>query len=110
MAAWGLSVDARSAPMLVLAGELDMQSAPALEEKLADTLQGDGPVVIDVSNLRFIDSTGIRAIVNAVEARPAGCVILHGVRGGVANVFQIADLSGVPRLHIEACDQPSTAS
>ena len=81
-------------------------SNPAAPTKRAPARRLDTPG----EPVRFIDPTGIRAIISAVEARPAGCVIPQGVRGGVANVFQIADLSGVPRLHIEACDQPSTAS
>jgi anti-sigma B factor antagonist len=109
VADWGLSVVARTTSLIVLSGELDMQSAPAFERELAGSLAADGPVVIDVSDLRFIDSTGIRTIVAAAEGR-RGCVILHGARGGVANVFEIADLDGVDGVHVEPCARPSTAS
>jgi anti-sigma B factor antagonist len=48
---------------IVLTGELDVASAPVLEEALADACSaGAGEVVLDMSGLEFMDSTGLRAI------------------------------------------------
>lgn len=47
-------------------GELDLNTAPELEKSLQKGLGGDGaPIVIDLSECEFIDSTGIALIVRA---------------------------------------------
>jgi len=51
---------------LELTGELDAASAPALRERLAEVAtRGEGPLVIDMSALSFIDSTGLSVLINA---------------------------------------------
>jgi anti-anti-sigma factor len=48
---------------LVLRGELDLSSAPVLHDAIARVLgEGARAVVLDISALTFIDSTGLRAI------------------------------------------------
>jgi anti-sigma B factor antagonist len=48
---------------IVLSGELDVASAAVLEEALADACDsGAREVVLDMSGLEFMDSTGLRAI------------------------------------------------
>jgi anti-anti-sigma factor len=50
-------------------GELDLNTAPQLEELLAPALaSGDSAVAIDLSECEFIDSTGIALIVRAWQA------------------------------------------
>lgn len=54
---------------IVLAGELDASSCPAVEAKLAETDgDGEGPVVVDLREIDFIDSTGIGLLVRAMRA------------------------------------------
>lgn len=54
------------AQALVLTGELDAASAPALRERMAEVAtRGHGPLVIDLSTLEFIDSTGLSVLLNA---------------------------------------------
>jgi anti-anti-sigma factor len=49
-----------------LTGELDIASAPRLEAKVADLCaHGAKAIVVDLSDLTFIDSTGLRAILTA---------------------------------------------
>src|SRR5690242_50489 len=45
--------------VLTLAGELDLATAPALQERLDHAMRGKSAVVIDLSRLRFIDSSGL---------------------------------------------------
>ncbi len=55
-----------AAQLLELTGELDAASAPALRERLAEVAtRGKGPLVIDLSELNFIDSTGLSVLINA---------------------------------------------
>lgn len=58
---------------LVPRGDLDLASAPRLQARL-DELAAEGtPVRLDVSGIEFIDSSGLRVLVNAVrDARPSG--------------------------------------
>jgi anti-anti-sigma factor len=54
-------------------GELDLSTAPELEEPLERVLDsGDGSVLIDLSNCEFIDSTGIALIVRAWQRLDSG--------------------------------------
>ena len=50
--------------VLQASGEIDLASAPMLEERLT-ALQGEGPVVLDLSGIDFIDSTGLRVVLAA---------------------------------------------
>jgi anti-sigma B factor antagonist len=55
--------------VIALTGELDIASAPALETKVGE-LCGDGAaaIVIDLSQLTFIDSTGLRTLLSVQSA------------------------------------------
>jgi anti-anti-sigma factor len=54
---------------IVVAGELDMASAPQIEEELRSVEQQDPSVILlDLRELEFMDSSGLRAILTA-EAR-----------------------------------------
>lgn len=51
---------------LTVRGELDLNTAPQLEQPLQQGLSKSGaPIVIDLSECEFIDSTGIALIVRA---------------------------------------------
>ncbi len=52
------------ATVVELGGDVDVGSAQALRELLADAL-AEGPVVVDLSGVRFIDSSGIGLFVTA---------------------------------------------
>jgi anti-sigma B factor antagonist len=54
--------------VLRLRGELDLASVPLLQSAL-DTVELEGPslVVLDLRDLQFMDSTGLRAILDAHE-------------------------------------------
>jgi anti-anti-sigma factor len=54
--------------LLMLSGELDLTSAEQLTRALARACKGDADeLVLDVGGLTFIDSTGLRAILNGKE-------------------------------------------
>ena len=51
---------------LVLAGELDISSAPHLEDELTRAEESAPPVIVlDLRSLEFMDSTGLRTVVTA---------------------------------------------
>lgn len=51
---------------IVAEGELDVASAPLLEQALLDAEQADAPVILlDIEAVTFIDSTGLRVLLEA---------------------------------------------
>ncbi|MFE5794301.1 STAS domain-containing protein [Streptomyces sp. NPDC056503] len=71
-----VDVEIRDALTAVLSvgGELDMETAGRLEEHMAEQLrQGRCHVVLDLSALAFMDSSGLNVLIRAVHrARDAG--------------------------------------
>jgi anti-sigma B factor antagonist len=52
---------------IALVGELDLASAPRLNEALTRAIDDGGEVVLDFERYTFIDSTGISTIVRAAR-------------------------------------------
>ncbi|MFG1954485.1 STAS domain-containing protein [Micromonospora sp. NPDC048830] len=83
---------------LHLAGELDMSSAPELNDAI-DRLAAEGErhLLVDLSALTFCDSTGIAAFVrgdNRAAAR-GGWLRVTGATGRVERVLRITGLAEV---------------
>jgi anti-sigma B factor antagonist len=80
---------------LLLSGDIDVASAPTLGGALAHVpMDRDTRLVLDLSRVTFIDSTGIRAIVVAQElCAQRGCEFsLVPGRAHVQRVFEICGL------------------
>jgi anti-anti-sigma factor len=78
-------------------GELDLSTAPDLEEPLDKALEsGDGSVLIDLSQCEFIDSTGIALIVRAWQRLDSGengrALVLCSQNDQVRRVLEITGL------------------
>ncbi len=77
-----------------LHGELDLDGAPAVEEELLRAERSDASsIVVDLSRLQFIDSTGIRLIVMASKRCEDGRLTLLRGPKQVHRVFEITDLA-----------------
>jgi anti-sigma B factor antagonist len=64
--------------VLYLAGELEMATAEGFPADAAANLDGHRELILDVSELEFIDSTGIRALLELSRlAAPRGVVLRH---------------------------------
>jgi anti-anti-sigma factor len=86
-----------AAVVLSLAGELDMASADQVLEEL-DRVQSEGAaeLVIDLSELTFMDSTGLRAILTAdARSRLEGpkLTLVPGPEA-VHRVFELTGMAG----------------
>ena len=87
--------------LLTVEGELDIATAPrmiaALNEAFADLAR---PLVVDLSSVDFLDSTGLALLMNAyrrVKRRGQGfAIVCPG--GPISRVFEIADM--VDSLHV----------
>ena len=78
-------------------GELDLATAPEVEEKvLAAVRTGDTQVVIDLRQLTFMDSTGVRTIVAAHKAAEESGAELRVIRPSADNpVSRVIEISGI---------------
>ncbi|MGH2834375.1 MAG: STAS domain-containing protein [Solirubrobacteraceae bacterium] len=88
------SVREGSTVRIVLEGEMDLASAQAVEDRLR-AAEADSPkrVVIDLAQLAFIDSTGLRLLLQAdARARQQGCELV--LRPGEASVQRVFEITG----------------
>ena len=74
-------------------GDLDISGAPELEETLSLALASDAKaIVIDLRGLEFVDSTGLRALIQAPQAEGGDRVSYVEGNDHVQSVFRIAGL------------------
>ncbi len=75
-------------------GEIDLSSASAIRHALSAAQQGCPDVIVDLSGVTFMDSTGINALLRAhSEAPPGGSLRVVGAISAVRRVFDIAGVS-----------------
>ena len=89
----------RRGDLMAVAGEIDLSSAETLTAWLRAALEGvaSGEVIIDLSDVTFIDVAGCRSLVQGTEEfrRDAGVVFLAGLRG---HTLKVIGLLGIGRL------------
>jgi anti-anti-sigma factor len=73
-------------------GDLDIAGAPELEETLSLALASDAEIVIDLRGLEFVDSTGLRTLVQAPHAEGGERISFVAGNEHVQGVFRIAGL------------------
>jgi anti-anti-sigma factor len=85
-----------SATSVRLRGELDMAAVLACESALLQELQqhAASTVMVELSDLAFIDSTGLRFLLNLKSAmgRRGVRVVVQGVSPPVARVFEVVGI------------------
>src|SRR3954452_14106959 len=83
-------------------GELDLATAPELEEAVLGVLERGGVVVIDLRELEFMDSSGVRVLIAAHAKAGDGGERLTLVRppkgGTVDRILEIAGIEQAPRM------------
>jgi anti-sigma B factor antagonist len=81
--------------VLVLQGVLDVHTAPQLQQAI-DEMAATDPLVLDLAELEFVDSSGLRVLVAAHNARSDDAPLrLRNVEGEPARLLQITDLDTV---------------
>ena len=88
-------------------GQIDLGSSPALRKTLLESLNGTKSVAINLSAVRYIDSSGIASLVEVLrEARNSEKrLVLFGVTGAVLQVLQLTRLTGI----FEICETEEQA-
>jgi anti-sigma B factor antagonist len=82
----------REAIVVVARGEIDLDSAAELEKRLREVLDaGFSRIVLDLRNVSFVDSTGLRAILTMDTATRAAGVRFALIQGpyAVRHLFEL---------------------
>jgi anti-sigma B factor antagonist len=92
-------------------GEIDLYTAPRLREELSGLVQqGRTQLVVDLSSVEFLDSTGLGTLIGSLKrCREAGGeLVLAGASETVRKVLGITGLDKVFALHPTAEDATSS--
>ncbi|MEV4709040.1 STAS domain-containing protein [Actinoplanes sp. NPDC049316] len=75
------------------AGEIDQATAPLFADALAEAVPGRRRVEVDLSEVSFLDSSGINAL---VQHRKPGCaLVVVNVPPHIRRVFDITGLTAI---------------
>jgi anti-sigma B factor antagonist len=90
-----------------LEGELDMATAGGLTDLLRTTAESDDPIVLDFSGVTFMDSSGLRALLQAARSDDCGPVVVKDPSAQVRRLLEISIPEGVPGLRVRPASRPS---
>jgi len=80
---------------MTLRGELDLATAPELEQLLTERIDAKQDVVVDLRGLEFMDSSGIRVLVRAMRVSRTNDVELAVCVRSSSPIHKVLELSGV---------------
>ena len=79
--------------VIALRGEIDAHTAPRFDEAVARSFEeGARAVVVDLSEVSFIDAAGLGVAVRVARRRGPGAVALACPHKGIVRVFRVCGL------------------
>lgn len=79
---------------VMLKGKLDTITAPTLEAKLEDKLDGVEKLIFDFTELKYISSAGLRVLMSVVETmEEQGSIVFKNVCKEVMEVFDVTGIT-----------------
>ena len=86
-----------------LIGEMDISNAETLAAMLERKAEGEGDITLDLSELTFIDSSGIRVLLRAMDRLDGkGRLVLKSPTSSVRHVLSLMGLEDRGPIHVEA--------
>lgn len=86
-----------------LAGEIDMSNAAEFAGKVADAVRDGNRLVFDCAELRFIDSTGMAAIVEISRGLgTSGSLVIRSAPHSLRKAVRVLGLDRLPNVEIDA--------
>jgi anti-sigma B factor antagonist len=88
--------------VVFISGEVDVSTTPKMKAALAELIEGGyGRIIIDMSGVQFLDSTGLGALVGAYKKlrERNGEVELAALPPHIKRLFEITRLDSVFRIH-----------
>lgn len=86
-------------PVVRVVGEVDLATAPGLRDRLAEVPAGARKVVVDLSAVTFLDSSGLSVLVATWKrfcgAGPDSCLRLVVTRPAIQRVLEVTGLAHV---------------
>ena len=85
-------------PVIELKGEIDLSTSPVFKEKVYEIIEsGKKDIVIDLSGLEFMDSTGLGVLVAALKktSMEGGSIRLVCNKKSIIKIFTITGLDKV---------------
>ena len=96
--------------VLAVSGEVDVYTAPALRDRIADLLDsGQHQLVIDLGGVEFLDSTGLGVLVGGLKRVRAhdGSLRLVCTQERILKIFRITGLTKVFPIHASVAEAVS---
>ena len=83
--------------IVVLKGDVDLESSPTAREILLKSVAGTDRVLVDLSSVTYIDSSGVASLVEALQAakRNGGAFALVAASDPTRRVLELARLDKV---------------
>ncbi len=93
--------------IISLSGEVDLHYSPQVREQLLGCLKGDQNVLVDLSAVSYIDSSGVASLVEGFQVAKKKSLKfgLVGVSDSAMQVFQLARLDKVFPIHQTVSDR-----
>ena len=94
-------LEKQGASIVVFTGEIDLESSPAARETLLKCFEHTGNVIVDLSDVSYIDSSGVASLVEALQAakKQGSQFALAAVSEPTRRVLELARLDKVFTLY-----------
>lgn len=89
------SVDAAGRPVIAVAGDIDLETAPTLRERIEAVAARGGDVVIDLREVGFMDSPGLGTLIYCFQLQEdrGARLVVRAAQGHVRELFEVVALS-----------------
>jgi len=81
-----------------LRGEIDLHTAPQIAEI---SVQRGARIILDFTDVTFIDSIGVWAVVNLVRGPDGGTLVIRNPSGNVKRTFDLVGIADAPGIIVE---------
>jgi anti-anti-sigma factor len=99
-----LTVDSVGDGVFALSGSIDIGTEDTFRAWFDEFVAGDGRVTLDLSDVSFLDSTGIRHIVALSSRLGERHLVLAGVSRRIRATLVIAGIDRRPGIEVRAAD------
>lgn len=98
--------DRGDAAVVMLSGDVDLESSPKVRSALLDSVSAKGVVVVDMAGVSYIDSSGVASLVEAFQAARKSDTrfVLARVSEPAMRVLELARLEQVFQIVTEVSD------
>jgi anti-sigma B factor antagonist len=83
--------------LLLLGGEVDLQFSPELREKILASLKAGKPLLIDLSAVSYIDSSGIASLVEGFQTAKSA-KLEYGLMNISKTAMQVLTLTRLDKI------------